>query len=80
MNNLNPSQLLSMLKSGNPQAVATQIIQQNYSSDPVLQNLLKMAQDGNEQGIKQFANEFFSSQGKNLNTELNNLFAALKNS
>ena len=79
MNNLNPMQLLGMLKSGNPQEVATQIIQQNFSSDPMMQNLLKMAQSGNEQGIKQFATQFFSSQGRDFNSEMNNLMSALKN-
>lgn len=78
MNGLNPIQLLGMLKSGNPQQVATQIIQQNFPNDPMMQNLLKMAQSGNEQGIQQFATQFFNSQGKDFNSELNNLMSAVK--
>lgn len=39
---LNPMQLLSMLKGGNPQAVAEQIIQQNFPNDPTMQNILQM--------------------------------------
>lgn len=79
MNNLNPLQLLSMLKSSNPQDVARQIIQQNFPSDPVMQNLLKMAENGDEKGIQQFATQFFNSQGKNFNSEMNNLMNTLKN-
>lgn len=78
MNNLNPTQLLSMLKSGNPQQVATQIIEQNYKSDPLMQNLLQMAQSGNVQGIQQFATQFFKNQGTDLTSEMNNLMNTLK--
>jgi len=78
MNGLNPMQLLGMLKSGNPQQVATQIIQQNFPNDPMMQNLLKMAQSGNEQGVQQFASQFLGSQGKDLNSEMNALMNAIK--
>lgn len=78
MNNLNPNQLLSLLKSGNPQQVATQIIEQNYSSDPLMQNLLKMAKNGDSKGIQQFATQFFKSQGTDLNSEMNKLMNSLK--
>lgn len=80
MNNLNATQLLNTLKSGNPQTVATQIIQQNFSSDPMMQNLLKMAQNGDEQGLRQFATQFFSSQGRDFNSEMNSFLSTLKNS
>lgn len=78
MNNLNPMQLLGMLKNGNPQDVAKQIIKQNFSSDPLMQNLLKMAESGNEQGVQQFAMNFFNSQGTSLDTELSKLKKALE--
>lgn len=75
---LNPMQLLTLLKGGNPQAVAEQIIQQNFPNDPNMQKLLQLGRSGNQQAIQQFAQQYFSSQGKDLNTELNNLLNALK--
>ena len=78
MNNLNPMQLLGMLKNGNPQDVAKQIIKQNFSSDPLMQNLLKMAESGNEQGLKQFAFNFFKSQGSSLEKEMTNFMNVLQ--
>lgn len=78
MNNLSMMQLLSMLKTGNPEQVATQIIKKNFSSDPLMQNLLKMANEGNTQGLQQFATQFFQSQGTNLNSEMNNLMKVIK--
>lgn len=78
MNNMNPMQLLSMLKINSPQQVATQIINQNFSSDPLMLNLLKMAESGNEQGLKQFASNFFKSQGSSLEKEMTNFMNMLQ--
>ena len=78
MNGLNPMQLLGMLKSGNPQQVAMQIIQQNFPSDPMMQNLVKMAEEGNINGLQQYATQLFGSQGKDFNSEMNNLMSIIK--
>lgn len=75
---LNPMQLLGMLKGGNPQVVAEQIIQQNFSNDPMMQNLLKMGQKGDIQGLQQFAQQFLRQRGKDFNTEMSNLMSAIK--
>lgn len=40
MANLNPMQLMMMLKNGNPQQVAQQIIQSNFSNNPQMQQLI----------------------------------------
>lgn len=77
--NINSIQLLSMLKNGNPQQIATQLIQQKFPNDPMMQSLLQMAINGDEKSIEQFATQFFNSQGRNVNTELNNLQSTLKN-
>ena len=46
MANLNPMQLLLMLKNGNPQAVAEQIINQNFPNNPQMQQLLQKIKAG----------------------------------
>ena len=80
MNNINPMDFLPMLKSSNPQMIARQIIQQNYKNDPLMQSLLQMAESGNQQGVQQFASQFFSSHGTDLDSELSKLMNTLKNS
>mgnify|MGYP000777478756 CR=1 FL=1 len=75
---LNPMQLLTMLKNGNPQVVAEQIIQQNFPNDPTMQNLLQMGQKGDTQGLQQFAQQFLGQQGKDFNREMNNLMSMIK--
>lgn len=79
MATLNPLQLLSLLKNGNPQAVAEQIIQSNFPNDPTMQQLLQMGREGKTKEIEQFAQQYLGQRGYNLNTELNNLINAIKN-
>ena len=78
MATLNPLQLLQLIRSGNPAQLAQQIINQNYPNDPNMQHLLQMAQQGDTQGINQFAQQFFSSQGKDFNTELQSFLNMVK--
>lgn len=75
---LNPMQLLGMLKGGNPQSVAEQIIQQNFPNDPTMQNILQMGQRGDTQGLQQFAQQFLGQQGKDFNSEMSNLMNMIK--
>lgn len=70
MAGINPMQLFSILKNGNPQQIAQQLIQQNFRNDPLMQNLYQMAAQGNFQGVENFARQYFSQQGKNLDQEL----------
>lgn len=75
---LNPMALISLLKNGNPQEVATQIIQTNFPNDPTMQNLLQMGQKGDVNGLQQFALQFFGKQGKDFNKEMNSLMNEIK--
>lgn len=79
MGTLNPMQLIMMLKQGNPQYVAQQIIQNNFPNDPTMQNLLQMGQKGDIQGLEQIAQQMLNSQGKDFKTEMNNLMNLTKN-
>lgn len=75
---LNPLQLAQMLKSGDPQQVAKQIIQNNYPNDPQMQQLISMAEQGNVQGLQKIAQDIFSAQGKNFNQEMQNFMLSLR--
>ncbi|MEE0860394.1 MAG: hypothetical protein UIC49_02940 [Paludibacteraceae bacterium] len=77
MANLNPIQLLSLLRGGNPQAVAQQIIQQNYPNDPTMKQLLELGQKGDTQALNQFAQQFFARNGRDFQTEFNSFMASL---
>lgn len=77
MGNLNPVQLLMALKANNPQQVATSIIQQNFPNDPTFRSLLQMAANNDIQGIEKFAQQYFTNQGLDFGTEMNNLLTAV---
>lgn len=76
MGSLNPMQLLLMLKNGNPQYVAEQIIQNNY---PDMQNLLQMGRNGDRQGLEKIAKQILSQNGRDFDTEMKNLMEMTKN-
>lgn len=74
---INPMQLIGMLRNGgNPQAIVQQLTQ-NMPVNPQLQNLIQMARNGDQQGIQQYAEQYFRSQGRDFNTEMNNFMTML---
>lgn len=79
MANINPLQLISSLRNGsNPQAIATQIIKENFSNDPTMASLLQMGQKGDTQGIENFARRYFEQQGMDFDKEMASFFQMLK--
>lgn len=77
--NLNPLTLMGLIKNGNPQQVATQLIQNNFSNDPMAQNLLQMGQRGDVKGLEQFAKQYFNQQGRDFNLEMDKFMNVIKN-
>lgn len=77
--NLNPMQLMQMLRQGNPKAVAQQIIQTNYPNDPNMQQLLQLGMKGDTNTLSQIAQQIFSQQGRDFNVELQSLINTTKN-
>lgn len=69
----NPIDMIKSLISGgrNPQEIALQMIGNN--NNPVMQNLVKMAQNGDYQGVKNFARNMFREQGRDFDKELQDM-------
>lgn len=52
MNNINPMQLIQMIKHGkNPQQLLMSILQQQGNNNPILNNAVGLAQQGNISGL-----------------------------
>ena len=79
MANMNPMNLMMMLKQGNPRQVAMQIIQNNYPNDPRMNQLVQMAERGDIQSLQKVAEQVLGSQGKNFSAEMSNLMQAIRN-
>lgn len=65
---MNPMQLIQMIKGGsNPQQLIMSFLQQQ--NNPMANNLLQMAQNGNTSGIEQIARNMCSSKGLDFDKE-----------
>ena len=67
---MNPMQIIQMIKSGsNPQQLIMSFLQQQ--NNPMANNLLQMAQNGNTSGIEQIARNICAQKGFDFDKEFN---------
>ena len=67
----NQLQFMNMLKSiKNPKEAVINTIKSN--NNPMLKNLVEMAEKGDTKGIENFARNFYAQQGRNFDQEFNN--------
>lgn len=68
--NVNPIQLIQMLKSGqNPQQLMMNILGQNSNNNPILQNAMNLAQTGNVSALEIIARNLAQQRGLDFDTE-----------
>ena len=60
---MNPLQLVSMLKGGNPQQVLGNILQNQIGNNPIGNNLLSMMKNNDRNGIEQLARNLSKEKG-----------------
>ncbi len=73
--NVNPIQLINMLKNGqNPQQLMMNILKQN-NNNPILENAMNLAQNGNTSALQMIARNLAQQRGLDFDTE----FAKFKN-
>ena len=67
----NPLQFMNMLRSiKNPKEAVINMIKSN--NNPMLKNLVEMAEKGDNEGIETFARNLYAQQGKDFDQEFNN--------
>ena len=77
--NVNPMQLIQMIKGGkNPQQLIMNILQQKGQDNPILQNAVNMAQNGNSSGLQMLARNLAAQRGLDFDQQLANLKSYLK--
>ena len=75
---MNPMQIIQMLKNGvNPKQIVIGMLEQNSQDNPVLNNLLSLAKEGNTQEIENFARNMLKEQGKDFDKEFNSFKQSL---
>lgn len=74
MNN-NPINIIKMLMTkGNPQ----QMLKKMVGNNPMLNNLIDMAQSGNNKGVEEFARNFYKERGKDFDKEFKEFMSQFK--
>ena len=64
----NPLQFMSMLKSiKNPKEAVISMVKSN--NNPMIKNLVEMAEKGNTEGVENFARNIFKEQGRDFDKE-----------
>lgn len=76
--NINPLQLIQLIKQGNnPQQLAMSILQQN-TNNPILNNAATLAQKGNTPALEMLARNLAQQRGLDFDTEFSNFKKSLK--
>ena len=70
--NVNPMQLIQMIKSGqNPQQLMMSVLQQRTQGNPLYENLYNLAAKGKTQDIESIARTMFKERGLDFDKEFN---------
>ena len=72
--NVNPMQLIQLIKSGkNPQQLVMGILQQQSQNNPILNNAMNLASNGNISGLEMLARNLAAQRGIDFDKEMANL-------
>ena len=64
----NPMQIINRLKGiNNPKEAVINIIKSN--NNPMIKNLVEMAEKGDNKGVEEFARNFYKQQGRDFDKE-----------
>ena len=69
--NMDPVQLMQMLKGGNPQSFVFQMLEQNAQNNPFFANILQLAKSNKTSEIEQIAINMCKEKGIDFNKEFN---------
>jgi hypothetical protein len=77
--NINPIQLIQMIKGGqNPQQLVMNILQQKSQNNPILNNAMNLAQGGNTSALEMLARNLAAQRGLDFDKEFANFKNQLK--
>jgi hypothetical protein len=73
----NPMQFMNMLKGiKNPKDAVINMIKTN--NNPMVKNLVEMAEKGDSQGVENFARNMLKEQGRDFDAEMNEFMKSFK--
>lgn len=73
----NPMQMMNLLKGvKSPKDAVINMIKSN--NNPMVKNLVEMAETGNYKGVEDFARNLYAQQGKDFDKEFNDFMSNFK--
>lgn len=75
---ISPIEMVNLLRGRNPQEFAMTMIKNNNINDPMITQLIQLAQNGDINSLTQTAQDLFAKQGRNFNQEFSDLMSLLK--
>lgn len=73
----NPMQFINILKGiKNPKETVINIIKSN--DNPMIKNLVNMAENGDNEGVEKFARNFYKEQGRDFDKEYSQFMKMFK--
>ena len=77
---MNPIQILQtfMGKGGNPQQLVMKALGIAGNNNPMINNLVNMANQGNSQAVEQFARNFMKEKGMDFDKEFSSFMSNFK--
>lgn len=71
--NINPMQLIQLIKNGkNPEQLLMSILQQQGNNNPILQNAMNLAKNGDASALEQIARNLAQQKGIDFDKEFAN--------
>ena len=71
--NLTMRQMLQLIqKGGNPEQLVLSFLKEQAAGNPMLETLLRMAQEGDSRGVEQFARNVVKEKGDNFDQQFSN--------
>ena len=73
----NPMQIINMLKGmKSPKEAVISMVKSN--NNPMVKNLVEMAENGNSKGVEDFARNLYAQQGRDFDKEFNEFMKNFK--
>lgn len=78
MMNMNPAQLVGLLKGKDPQQFAMEMIKNSNINNPMINELVQSAQTGDYNNVNKIAENYFRQQGLDFGQEFNSFMSMLQ--
>lgn len=73
MNNNSIQQLRDFMKQGNPRQLVEKLVMNN--TNPMIKQLIQKAQNGDTQGVEEFARNIYKQQGRDFDKEFSDFMS-----